>query len=522
MLIFAYTISVVLMVSLPLAAAVWWRRRVAVPWYLFCVGAAAIILSQVYHIPLNNWLTDLGIIGPVKAGAPQLLRTAVILGFSAGLCEGLARATAFGLLRYFHKAQHWADSVMVGLGHGGIESMLIGGVMVAASVTSLLALQNTDLSTLNQTPEQIAAIEWQLSLFLASPLAAAIPLIERIVAMSLHVVVSVLVWRAFARRNPLYFVAGVAYHTLLDSTVVYLVALSVSGWQMELVLALLAVPGVVWLWWTRDKAELAAPHRVTAVRQEWHTFLVATRKELLQQWRTRRVLVVCAVFLLFGLLSPLAAKFTPQMLTMVKGAEQFADLIPQPTINDAITQYIKNITQFGFIIAILVGMGAVAGEKEKGTAALILSKPMSRWAFLCSKFVAQGVLYAAAFGLAALATYYYTLILFGPLDFVAFLLGSVLLWVWLLCYAAMTLLGSTIGNSVGASAGLGLLGAILLLLLGSVPIIGGIAPSGLVGWASQMGLQESVTANAGALAGSITLIITLLITALAVFEVQEV
>jgi len=69
---------------------------------------------------------------------------------------------------------------------------------------------------------------------------------------------------------------------------------------------------------------------------------------------------------------------------------------------------------------------------------------------------------------------------------------------------------------------LGLLGAILLLLLGSVPIIGGIAPSGLVGWASQMGLQESVTANAGALAGSITLIITLLITALAVFEVQEV
>ncbi|MCB8987774.1 MAG: ABC transporter permease [Ardenticatenaceae bacterium] len=208
--------------------------------------------------------------------------------------------------------------------------------------------------------------------------------------MSLHVVVSVLVWRAFARRNRAIFVAGVAYHTLLDSTVVYLVALSVSGWQMELVLALLAVPGVVWLWWTRDKAELAAPHRVTAVRQEWHTFLVATRKELLQQWRTRRVLVVCAVFLLFGLLSPLAAKFTPQMLTMVKGAEQFADLIPQPTINDAITQYIKNITQFGFIIAILVGMGAVAGEKEKGTAALILSKPMSRWAFCLLGFVAQG------------------------------------------------------------------------------------------------------------------------------------
>lgn len=522
MLIFAYTISVILMISLPVAAAIWWRRRVAVPWYLFCVGAAAIILSQVYHIPLNNWLTDLGIIGPVTAGAPKLLQTAVILGLSAGLCEGLARAAAFGLLRRFHKAQHWADSVMVGLGHGGIESMLIGGVMVAASITSLLALQNTDLSTFNPSPEQLAAIEWQLNLFLASPLSAALPLIERIVAMSLHVTVSVMVWRAFARRNPLYFVAGVGYHTLLDSTVVYLVALAVPGWQLELVLAVVAVPGVVWLWWTRDKAELAAPHPVTAVRQEWQAFVTATRKELLQQWRTRRVLVIWAVFLLFGLMSPLLAKFTPQMLTMVEGAEQFADLIPQPTINDAMTQYIKNITQFGFIIAILVGMGAVAGEKERGTAALILSKPMSRWAFLVSKFVAQALLYAVAFLLAALATYYYTLVLFGPLEFAAFLLGSALLWVWLLCYTAVTLLGSTIGNSVGTGAGLGFLGAVLLLLLGALPIVGTIAPSGLVGWASQMGLAEEVTANAGALAGSITLIITLLITSLAVFEVQEV
>jgi ABC-2 type transport system permease protein len=521
MLVFTYTIAVLLMIFLPVVAAVWWRRRVAVPWYLFCVGAAAFIVSQVYHIPLNNWLTDLGLIGPVAAGAPKLAQTAVILGLSAGLCEGLARAAAFGLLRYFHKAQQWGDSIMVGLGHGGVEAMLFGGVTVAASVASLLALQTTDLSTLDVTPEQLAAIQRQLTYLLASPLAALFPLIERLLAMSLHVVVSVLVWRAFARRNPLYFMAGVGYHALIDTTVVYLAALALPAWQMELALALLVAPGLVWLWWTRDKAQLAAEHRVTAVSQEWHAFVTATRKELLQQWRTRRALVVWAVFLLFGLMSPLLAKFTPQMLTMVEGAEQFADLIPDPTIGDAIVQYIKNITQFGFIIAILVGMGAIAGEKERGTAALILSKPMSRWAFVLSKFAAQALLYAVAFLLAALATYYYTLILFGPLDFVAFLLGSGLLWVWLLCFTAVTLLGSAIGNSTGAGAGLGLLGAVLLFLLGALPVTGAIAPSGLVGWASQMGLAGAITPNPGALAGSVTLIVMLLITALAVFEEQE-
>ena len=90
----------------------------------------------------------------------------------------------------------------------------------------------------------------------------------------------------------------------------------------------------------------------------------------MQQWRTKRLLVVVAVFVLFGLMSPLIAKFTPELLRTIEGAEQFADLIPEPTSTDAITQYIKNLTQFGFILAVLLGMGAIAGEKEKGTAAM--------------------------------------------------------------------------------------------------------------------------------------------------------
>ncbi len=521
MLVFAHTLSVLLMISFPVAVAVWWRRRVMTPWYLFCVGAAAFVAAQVYHLPLNNWLTDMGVIGPVMAGAPGLGRTAVILGLSAGLCEGVARAVSFGLLRRLGKAQNWADGVMVGLGHGGIEVMLVGGVLVAASVASLLALQSADLSAQGFSPEQMLAVERQLTFFLASPFSAITPLVERMIALTLHVIVSVLVWQAFARRNPLYFVAGVAYHALVDTVAVYLAATAVSVWLIELIFALLMVPGLVWLWTTRDRAALAAGHRVTAVSAEWRVFMAATRKELSQQWRTRRVLAVWAVFLLFGIMSPMLAKFTPQMLTLVEGAEQFADLIPIPTTADALSQYIKNITQFGFIIAILVGMGAVAGEKERGTAAMILSKPMSRWAFIMSKFVAQSLLYAVGFMLATLATYYYTLVLFEPLALGAFLWGNVLLWVWLLCFAAVTLLASSLGNSMGAGAGLALVGAVVILLLGALPLIGVISPAGLVSWASQLGLETAVPANAGALAFSLTLIVLLLVTTLAVFEEQE-
>jgi len=184
-------------------------------------------------------------------------------------------------------------------------------------------------------------------------------------------------------------------------------------------------------------------------------------------------------------------------------------------------QYIKNITQFGFIIAVLLGMGAVAGEKERGMTAMILSKPMPRWAFVVSKFAAQALVYALGFLLAALGAHYYTLILFDGFNLGLFLFANVLLWVWLLVFAAMTLLGSTIGRTTGSASGIALVGSVLLLLAGSLPRIGAFAPSGLVAWAGQLGSGGDVPANSGALVAGVVLIIVSLITAVALFETQE-
>ena len=56
-------------------------------------------------------------------------------------------------------------------------------------------------------------------------------------------------------------------------------------------------------------------------------------------------------------------------------------------LRDAADQFLKNLGQAGILTAILLAMGSVANEKERGTAALILSKPASRGAFLGAKLV---------------------------------------------------------------------------------------------------------------------------------------
>lgn len=523
-----YTISVLLMIALPVALAVALRRRARAPWWLFCAGVATFAVSQAVHLPLNDWLGDLGVLSATLPQGAALVGQALILGLTAGLSEELARAAGYWLLSRRGKGGRVEEGVMLGLGHGGFEAMTFGAVLTAASATSLWALRDVDLESLNLAVEQLAAVRQQVALFTTSPWFAFAPLLERAIALILHVALSLLVWTAFKRRNALYVVLAILYHALFNAAAVYLVQHAYFAgqadriWLLEGVMALLALPGALWVWYLWRGREAAPRSPRLTFPAEVRLFGVALRKELLQQWRTKRVLVVTAVFTLFGLISPLIANFTPELLRSISGAEQFADLVPTPTTADAVSQYIKNITQFGFIIAVLQGMGAVAGEKEKGTAALILSKPLPRWAFLLSKFVAQALVYLLGFALAAVGAYYYTLVLFEPLALGPFLLGNLLLLLWLLAFAAVTLLGSAVTDSTGAAAAVALAGAVVLLLAGSLPRVGALAPGGLVTWAGQLGLDTAVQANGGALAVTIVVVVLSLIAALAVFETQEV
>lgn len=506
------------MLTLPLALAVLLRRRQIVPWRLFCWGMAAFLAAQLIHLSLNHLLEKVGLIGQIGQSSTNLLTTAVVLGLSAALCETAARVLLYAIL-FRRQAPQLPASWMVGLGHGGIEAMIIA-VVVAASLSSLYALQGVALDSLALPAEQLTAVASQLEMLQSSPFFTFAALAERLLAMSLHVVLSVLVWLAFAKRQPLWVGLAVFYHALIDATAVYASQQISNPWLIELLFLLMLLPGLVWLvrlW----RQQPQPPRFLNSWRTDLYLLATAVAKEWRQRWRNWQFLIVTAVFLLFGFGSPLLAKFTPELLRSLEGMDAFAAFIPEPTTADAIAQYLKNITQFGFILVIVLGMGSVAAEKEKGVATLILSKPLPRWAFLLSKLLIQGAMFGLALLVGALGAYYYTAVLFGGLDLAAFLFGNLLLWLWLMLFAAITLLASTLTRNSGAAAGLALAGAVLLFLLGSIPQIGQIMPSALIAWASQLGLATAVPANGGAIATAVLLLLALFVTAVAVFEHQE-
>jgi ABC-2 type transport system permease protein len=199
------------------------------------------------------------------------------------------------------------------------------------------------------------------------------------------------------------------------------------------------------------------------------SLFVAFRKEWMEYLRTYRLLVVAVVLVFFGLTSPLLAKFTPEIISLIPGGTDISILIPIPTVWDAVAQYVKNMTQFGIILALLLTMGAVAQEKDKGTAAMILVKPMPRGAFLDAKFLAMAAMFAICLIAAGLACYYYTLLLFEAMDILRWLVLNAMLFLYIMVYVALTLFCSTLTKSQAAAGGVALGLMVFLGLIGAIP-----------------------------------------------------
>lgn len=248
--------------------------------------------------------------------------------------------------------------------------------------------------------------------------------------------------------------------------------------------------------------------------------LVALRKEWLELIRSYRLLVVAVVLIFFGLTSPLLAKFTPEMVALLPGGEQLSMIIPPPTVVDAVAQYVKNMGQFGILLALLLTMGAVAQEKDKGTAAMMLVKPLPRGAFLAAKFAALTLMFAAALTGAAIACYYYTLLLFEALDILPWLALNAFLLLYILVFIAITLFCSTLTKSQAAAGGIALGLLILLGLLGAIPGLGKYLPGELVTWGVRL-IMGDTSPSWTALGVSIGIIALSLLAAWQIFKHQE-
>ncbi|MDR3552813.1 MAG: ABC transporter permease subunit [Clostridia bacterium] len=223
-----------------------------------------------------------------------------------------------------------------------------------------------------------------------------------------------------------------------------------------------------------------------------NSFLVFTAKELREQLKTFKGVVVLVVLLIFGMTSPLLAKLTPEILKLAGAGVKIQ--IPTPTYIDAYAQFFKNIGQMVMIVVILVFSGGVVSETSKGTAQMMLTKRLSRSSFILSKFLSDACVWTISYAASAGLCICYTVYLFPTGNPAHLFLSLFCMWLFGIMTIAVSLLTSTVFNNYALSA----VGAFclwgLISLISSIPKITDYAPSALGG--DNMGLISGSIAPA--------------------------
>jgi len=252
-------------------------------------------------------------------------------------------------------------------------------------------------------------------------------------------------------------------------------------------------------------------------------FRVLLIKELREQLRTNRLIAVAAVFVLFGIVGPLTDRYMKQLIDAI-GSQRggFSIQVPGPSLDGAGGQILKNLSQFGILCALLLGMGSVAWEKERGTAGMILAKPASRAAFLAAKLVAISLTLGVAVTLGCGFGYLYTLLLYPTVfPLAGYLAMALLMWWMLVVFAAITLLGSTLTRSAIAAAGIGVVALIVFGIAGVLPVIGDYMPSSLGAPALDLMLGRDPGGIAGPVLFNVGLVVALFGVTWLAFRRQE-
>ena len=165
------------------------------------------------------------------------------------------------------------------------------------------------------------------------------------------------------------------------------------------------------------------------------------KKELIENIKNYRFLILFAVFLIFGLTSPFLARFMPEILSAVASDMQMGSA---PVALDAWEQFYKNISGVGFSAFIILFGSCMSGEYSKGTLVLLVTKGLPRWAVILAKYTVAAVLMTGCYWTGFLATCCYTACLFPGATLSHVFTAAIYLWLIGFLYLSILLLGCVV------------------------------------------------------------------------------
>lgn len=163
-------------------------------------------------------------------------------------------------------------------------------------------------------------------------------------------------------------------------------------------------------------------------------FKVLVGKELRESWRSFKLLWLPLVFILLGVSDPILNYYMMDILKAVGGIpEGFQMVMPEFSAADIIAASTGQFQSIGLIVLIATFVGTISRERQNGTATLLYVRPISHSALFLSKWFVATLVAMISVIAGYAASLYYTVILYGPVEWNRFIamLATYLLWICL-------------------------------------------------------------------------------------------
>lgn len=237
--------SALLIFLFPLGLAVYMYKKERISLKAILIGAAVFILSQILiRIPLINVL---GTKPWFQGLLSNIFFTALVVGgLSAGVFEEIGRYLGF---RFFlNNELSWKNGIAYGIGHGGIEAVLLVGMKYINNIVTSFMINNGtfDRVIAPQLDGELAAliktqlIETSPFLFLAAGL-------ERFFTIIIHIALSLVVLYAVMKRKFLFVIYAILLHTLVNGPPVILLQQGFGVWVSELYVFIIAAVALLFI-----------------------------------------------------------------------------------------------------------------------------------------------------------------------------------------------------------------------------------------------------------------------------------
>lgn len=218
-LLSSFIAAAVFEIVFPIVVGYYIHRRFGVSWRYFLYGALIFFLFQlITRVPLVQ--VAQAYLGPtLRSSQTFLYLWFAVLALTAGLFEEVGRYLGYRFLVKNNKT--WQVGLMYGAGHGGLESILLIGILGVVNVVVLMALPSGQSSQIDAARQQLFSLAWWM------PLPGAY---ERFITLFFHIALSVLVLQTFLRHSFRWLLLAIALHALVDFGAVVLVQQISAVW----------------------------------------------------------------------------------------------------------------------------------------------------------------------------------------------------------------------------------------------------------------------------------------------------